>query len=294
MDHQNPLVSICIPTCNGAKYLTAALESVEQQTYKNIEILVSDDASKDETLNILNSFKQITKIPFIVLKHQPSGIGANWNNSIKHANGKYIKFLFQDDLLHATCIEEMVTVLETEKDVGLVGAKRSIIIEGEESKENKEWLDNYSDLQRSLKPLNPNRYVLDRTYFKQSSFSLHPENKIGEPSGVLLRKFLVKQIGYFREDMIQILDVEFYNRVLKKSKIVILNKPLFTFRLHNDQATAMNLRKDENDIFIYKKILFKHFFWLLNTDAKQKLLDMFIPFGGKLFRKFRKFRKFSF
>lgn len=289
MSKVNFLVSVCIPTYNGAKYLAAALESVEQQTYKKIEIIVSDDDSKDETLQILNSFAQKTKFPFKVFKHIPSGIGANWNNTIKHAKGEYIKLIFQDDLLYSTCIEEMVAVLDTEKKVGLVAAKRSIIIEGEETQEIKEWIKNYGDLQTSLEVSSENRYMLDQTFFKQFHFGLQPVNKIAEPSGILFRKSLVKEIGDFREDLIQILDVEFYNRALKKTKIVILNKSLFAFRLHQDQASVVNIGKDEKDIYIYKRILFKHFFWLLNSENKQQLLDMFNPFFGRGFRKMRKF-----
>lgn len=289
MNYQNHLVSVCIPTYNGAKYLAAALESVEQQTYKNIEILVSDDDSKDETLHILNAFAQKTKFPFVVLKHTPSGIGANWNNSINHAKGKYIKFLFQDDVLLSNCVEEMVAVLDTEKEIGLVAAKRSIIIEGEETKEIKEWLKNYSNLQATLILSNDNNYLLDRTFFKQVHFGLQPVNKIGEPSGILFRKSLVKEIGDFREDMIQILDVEFYNRILKKYKIAIINKELYAFRIHAMQATNLNKGRDQEDFILYKKILFSDFFWYLNSNVKQQLLDAFIPFTGKIFRKFRKF-----
>lgn len=289
MNHQNHLVSVCIPTYNGEKYLAAALDSVEQQTYKNIEILVSDDDSKDETLQILNTFAQKTKFPFKVFEHIPSGIGANWNNTIKHAKGEYIKFLFQDDLLYYTCIEEMVAVLDTEKKAGLVAAKRSIIIEGEETQEIKEWIKNYGDLQTFLEVSSVNRNMLDQTFFKQAHFDLQPVNKIAEPSGILFRKSLIQQIGGFREDMIQILDVEFYNRILTESKIVILNKSLFAFRLHQEQASVVNIGKDEKDIYIYKRILFKHFFWLLNSENKQQLLDMFNPFFGRVFRKIRKF-----
>jgi glycosyltransferase involved in cell wall biosynthesis len=289
MNYQKHLVSVCIPSYNGSKYLAAALESVEQQTYENIEILVSDDGSTDDTLPLLNVFAKRTKYPFIILKHSPSGIGANWNNAMKHSKGEYIKFLFQDDLLLPNCIEEMVSVLDTEKEIGLVASKRSIIIQEEETKEIKDWFENYSNLQSSLELTKENRYLLDRSFFKQPHFNLIPVNKIAEPSGILFRKSLIKEIGCFREDMIQVLDIEFYNRVLKKSKIAILNKSLFAFRLHREQASAVNIGQDDPDIYMYKRILFQQFFWLLNSENKQKLLDMFIPFGGKLFRKLRKF-----
>ena len=81
-----PLVSICIPTFNGEAYLEECLHSAINQTYKNIEIIVSDDASKDRTLQIINEITSKTDIPIFIFKHQPNGIGANWNNCIKNAN----------------------------------------------------------------------------------------------------------------------------------------------------------------------------------------------------------------
>src|SRR5690606_24488463 len=88
-----PLVSICIPTYNGAAYIAEALESAIHQTYPHLEIVVSDDASTDATLAIVERFKSKTHIPVSVYHHVPKGIGANWNHCVKQANGAYIKFL---------------------------------------------------------------------------------------------------------------------------------------------------------------------------------------------------------
>ena len=72
------------------------MNSAISQTYPNLEIIVSDDASIDSTLEIVTSYRDKTEIPIHIYNHQPSSIGANWNNCIKKANGVYMKFLFQD------------------------------------------------------------------------------------------------------------------------------------------------------------------------------------------------------
>lgn len=286
---KNPLVSICIPTYNGEQFIAEAMESAISQTYSNLEIIISDDASIDASIFIIEEFKGKTTIPINVFHHFPQGIGANWNNCIKNANGEYIKFLFQDDILYPTCIEEMVNVIEHEKNVGLVSAKRKIIVEGEENKKIKEWIKSYGDLQSEMELGEFSEYVLDRTFFKDSLVTLIPQNFIGEPSGTLFRKSMVSKTGYFREDMIQILDVEFYNRILKKSKITILNKKLYSFRIHENQATSLNNGKDGGDFLLYKKLLLAQYFWYLRSNLKQELLDLFFPLGGRVYRKLRKF-----
>ena len=105
-----PLVSICIPTCNGFQFIGEALLSAVNQSYPNLEIIVSDDHSRDDTLKIINEFESKTAIPFHIYNHKPDGIGSNWNYCAQKANGEYIKFLFQDDTLEPDCIEKMMQV----------------------------------------------------------------------------------------------------------------------------------------------------------------------------------------
>ena len=105
---EHPLVSICLPTYNGETFLNEALDSIKSQTYPNLEVIVSDDASSDGTLRIIEEFKATVAFPVQVFNHEPQGIGANWNHCMKHAKGIYIKFLFQDDVLYPECVTEMV------------------------------------------------------------------------------------------------------------------------------------------------------------------------------------------
>lgn len=269
------LVSICIPTYNGDKFIAEALKSAINQTYNYIEIIISDDASIDNTLAIVESFKHKTNIPINIYNHKPNGIGANWNNCVKQANGVYIKFLFQDDVLLPTCIEEMVDSIKSDQQICLVASKREIIIEDSHlNKDTERWIEKYGDLQDSLNlPLKNDMYILDASLLKSNEFFKHPRNKIGEPSAVLFKKDLVNMIGFFREDLKQVLDYEFYYRILKKQKIAILPKKLVKFRLHSQQATAINNKmNDILDYTKYDKIIYNNYFWYLNSKKKFELL----------------------
>lgn len=278
MDNR-PLVSICIPTHNGEKFLEEALQSVVQQSYKNIELVISDDRSKDKTLSIIEKFKTEADFPILLVHHKPNGIGANWNNSIRHARGEYIKFLFQDDLLYPTCIEELMEVLIEHQDVAIVACKRSVIIEGEFTSKHKSWLHFNSDLQLQLEPNKNGNYLLDRSFFKSKDFLKNPKNKIGEPTMTLIRKSIFNKIGLFDENLVQILDFEFYNRVLKVKKVYIINKKLAAFRIHVDQATSKNRNKTPEDYNKYYKTLYKDYFWFLDKKNQKKLLKKYSWFG---------------
>lgn len=289
---QYPLVSICIPTYNGGAYLAEALNSAASQTYPNVEIVISDDASQDDTLSIVYTFKDKTDIPIRVVHHKPNGIGTNWNNCITHAKGVYIKFLFQDDVLYPMCIEEMVAVFNVYPSLGLVACKRNFIVEGVETEAVKNWIATYRNLQRQFEEDEPVTFI-DKSLFGREDFMEMPKNKIGEPPTVLFRKSVINEVGLFDQALKQNLDYVFYYRILKKYPIAIINKPLVKFRIHEKQATNINRNQPITDYQIYKKTLYKEFLSLLHPSHKKKLVLRFsirAQFKKKIISVFRKLR----
>jgi len=276
----NPLISVCIPTYNGANYIEAALESIYNQTYSNIEIIVSDDASSDNTLELIKNYESKSRFPLHIYHHKPSGIGANWNYCISQAKGSYIKFLFQDDLLEPSCIADMVQVFQENPDIGLVSCKRHVLVELEADQEKIEnWLQVYGDLQAHL-GLNYNPLgIINKRFFKSKQFYKMPVNVVGEPSAVMFNKDLLNTIGFFREDMTQFLDFEYWYRVLKHKNIAVINKKLVSFRMHAGQATQQNKGKMQNDVAVFKRLLYTDYFWLLNKSRKKQLFLKFHPIG---------------
>lgn len=289
----HPLISICIPTYNGASFLQEALDSIKTQTYKNIEVVVSDDASTDATLELVEAFKKEGPFPVRAFHHSPSGIGANWNHCLKHAKGEYIKFLFQDDVLLPTCVEEMVAVFQTHKQLGLVASKRDFMVEAESvNEETQKWISNYSDLQKTLHLTEENGVsFMDKSTFKTEGFFEHPYNKIGEPSVFMFKKSLLKKVGYFRNDLKQKLDYEFCYRILKKNPIAIINKPLVKFRIHPQQATQQNIGKTQRDYAIYNKLMYTDYLWYVNAKTRKTLLKKYNRYARFYYKVENKIKK---
>lgn len=289
-DVNTVLVSVCIPTYNGAEYLSEALNSVKAQTFKEFEVIISDDASKDNTLDIVEDFKNSVDFPVTIFNHEPQGIGANWNNCIRHAKGKYIKFLFQDDVLAPHCIEVMVNVLENNSKLGLVSCKRSFIVEPSYlNSTTKEWIQNFEDLQRGLEfSWDDGVMLMDKSLFKSPAFFKSPLNKIGEPSLYMFPKRVVNTIGYFREDLKQVLDYEFCYRLLKRQNIAILKEELVSFRLHKMQATNINRTSEYDDYTIYNSLLEKDYLWYFSRQKQVAILRKRYPLFNYLFKIKRK------
>nr|WP_314493673.1 glycosyltransferase [uncultured Chryseobacterium sp.] len=252
----NPLVSICIPTFNGEKYLLEALDSVSSQTYKNIEVIISDDHSKDDTIKICKLFKDQAPFPVHIYQHTPGGIGSNWNHSIEKTNGEYIKLLFQDDILENNCIEVMIRNL-LKHNLQIVVCKRSIVNEDSEPLNAGNWFNKYSDLQKLANiDVNP-FYVLSKKDLKKLNFEIYSrENIIGEPCVSLFTKSLFKKVGKFDSNLKQALDYEYWLRVLAKFDIGIIEEKLVRFRFHKDQTTNINSENKVSEGFAIDKILY--------------------------------------
>jgi glycosyltransferase involved in cell wall biosynthesis len=102
------MVSIVIPVYNREKFIRYAIESCLLQTYKNLEIIIYDNLSTDNTWNICQEYSKLHSKIRIYQNKRNLGPVINWENCISKCTGKYVKVLFSDDLLYNQCIELMV------------------------------------------------------------------------------------------------------------------------------------------------------------------------------------------
>jgi Glycosyltransferases involved in cell wall biogenesis len=264
------LVSICIPTYNGEKFLQEALDSCKNQTYRDIEIIISDDASTDNTIEICKKFQETANFPVFIYNHTPAGIGANWNNCVKKSNGECIKFLFQDDILQSDCVERLVSYSQ-KHNLKAVCCKRHIIDENSKEITSGEWFGFFGDLQKTI-----NLYF-DEFYIFRKKDLKHLWNTrlniFGEPVTFLYHKQLFDDIGFFSEQAKQILDQEFSYRILQKYPIGIVADKLISFRHHNEQTSAKNVSEDiENEYTKLLKMIVKNFYFYLPLKKQVKYL----------------------
>ncbi|WP_295200233.1 glycosyltransferase family 2 protein [uncultured Chryseobacterium sp.] len=268
------LVSICIPTYNGEKYLRETLHSVQVQTYRNIEVIISDDESEDDTVLICEQFKsENPDIPVHIYSHSPTGIGANWNYCIEKANGQYIKLLFQDDVMENNCIEKLIHYIDKYR-LEIVVSKRSIINSESDVISCGQWYDNYKDLQVPAGLPDTDFYILSKRALKKLNFDRYSqENIIGEPTVSLFKRNLYYKTGPFNNNLKQILDYEYWLRVLSKYNIGIIGQKLVKFRFHEDQASFVNSTQHIAEGPIIKDILYSKFLFYLE---RKKIKEYFI------------------
>lgn len=279
---ESKLVSVCIPTYNGEKYLQMAFDSVKTQTYKNIEVVISDDQSEDRTLKICEQFKLNADFPVHIYSHRPSGIGANWNNAIQRSNGEYFKLLFQDDLLKPNAVECMMHHLIINK-LEIVVSKRDIINERGQLISTGNWYDKYFDLQKLADIAVDKFYILSKKKLKKLDFKVYSrENFIGEPCATLFTKKLFNNVGLFNNELKQALDYEYLLRVLAKYKIGIIEEKLIQFRYHANQTSQINSNNCVDESKAIETILFSKLLFNINRMEAKRYLFKKYPILTKL------------
>lgn len=248
MGEKNPTVSVIIPTYNRAHLLGRSILSVLNQTYQDFEIIVVDDASTDNTEELISSLVN-EKIRYI--RHEKNkGAGAARNTGIKAARGSYIAFQDSDDEWLLEKLEKQMKVFETgPEEVGMV----------------------YSDMWR----LNGTR----KWYFH--SPSINPEDEIiyeraldnlVECIGIqtaLIKKECFTNAGLFDESLNRLIDLEFFIRLSKYYYFNHIKEPLVhyfrtDYRIASSekalvQSRMLILKKYYDDIKKNKKLLAGHY-----------------------------------
>lgn len=205
-----PLVSVIIPTYNRPTYLRRCLESVLNQTYKNIEIFVVDDNNPEteariETEKIMNEYVNGKNVTYLKHNFNKNGSAAR-NTGWKHSSGKYITFLDDDDEIDESKIQKQVECLEKlDESWGACYTAYKLIKE-------------YGRNQISTENRSGDCYVdaLMRTMF------------MGSGSNLFLRKKVVDEIGGYDESFQRNQDIEFLVRVLENYKLAYVDEVLLT------------------------------------------------------------------
>ena len=117
------MISVIIPIYNSEKYLSKCISSVLEQTYKDLELILVDDGSTDNSLNICNDFAE--RDSRIVVVHQKNaGVSAARNNGLKNAKGDFITFVDSDDYVENDWLELLFkAITEKNAEVAVCGIK---------------------------------------------------------------------------------------------------------------------------------------------------------------------------
>jgi glycosyltransferase involved in cell wall biosynthesis len=235
---RQPLVSVCMPAYNAARWIGEAVDSVLAQTYGELELVVSDNASTDDTAAIVRSYDD----PRIRLETTSELIPPvhNHNRSVSLSRGSFVKFLHADDLLMPTCLEEMLAMALDDERIGLVFAPREILLDDPEDEENVAWRQEHERLSDHFAGLEERND--GRALFREVLASGIESNWVGEPSAVMASRACLDRVGLFDPRLRQIADLDLWLRIMLFYDVGYLSHPLSAYRHHAQSVTATNAR----------------------------------------------------
>lgn len=213
--------SIVIPTYNGAKYVAKAIESALGQTRPADEIIISDDNSTDNTIEICRKYGNRVKL--YRNSEGPSGFVNGWNNAISHATCDFISILHQDDILTPSFLEEV------EKALAIYPNAKHIVAACD-------FIDEEGRFIRTT-PFNDNKvhYFSGQEYAHKYVFN--PGGHIHRCPGVVTAKVIFEKCKY-RAEAGHIADDDFFLRVGNYTDVIAIAKPLACYREHSSSETG--------------------------------------------------------
>ena len=220
-----PTVTVCIPVFNGEKFIEKTIKSVLQQSYTDYELLIIDNCSTDKTINIVNSFSD-ARIN-LIKNNQNIGLIGNWNRCLEYSKGKYIQFLCADDYLAKNCLEKKIEVFNKYSNICLVFNSSYII-------------DANDEIIMKRRPFLNDR-LFDGKKIAYKSFI--KRNLFGEPSNVMFKKDLIKEIGYFDSKLCYSVDWDYWIKISTKGKVYFINDYLMYYRVISNSITGKLLKE---------------------------------------------------
>ncbi len=210
-----PKVTVLLSVFNDQKYIGEAIESILSQTYKNFELLIIDDCSKDGTVEVINKFKD-PRIR-LVANEENIDISKSLNKGLSLARGKYIARHDSDDLSSAQRLQRQVEFLDKNRDYAAVGSRT-------------EFIDEKG---------NNAGYWKQEVHAEEVFYSLSYRCCLTS-SSMMFVKSTVISLGGYDESSSHAEDYELFFRLSRKHKIYVLPEYLVKYRIRENQRLSIN------------------------------------------------------
>lgn len=243
-----PLVSIIMSVHNDEKYLRDAIESILNQSYQNIEVIITNDKSTDSCSKIIEEYSIKDKRIIYIENETNIGLTKSLNNMLDLSNGIFIARMDADDISDINRIKEQVSIFLNDKDVDFVFCDTILI-------------DNTNNEICSL--WRPEKLNTILKFMSLTSYIPHPT--------VMLKKELISNYGKYNEQFRKSQDKELWQRFIRHGvKFHHIKKPLLKYRINLKGITMTSKnRQRENPNYTYAKVC-------ISNNQKQKALKYLV------------------
>lgn len=210
-----------MPAYNAGDFLRASIDSILNQTYKNFELIIVNDASTDETSEILNQYKRQDKRIRVITNKINLGISSSANIAISKAKGEFIARMDADDITLPQRIEKQVNFLNRNKNVVGLGGQCELI--------NKDGVK-----------IGEKLFPTDFKHTKQMIFANVP---LQQPSLMVNKNLLPKNFVWYDNDFSSAEELELIFKLFKLGEVRNLKDIVLKYRIHNNNTSFINPKK---------------------------------------------------
>jgi glycosyltransferase involved in cell wall biosynthesis len=253
------LISVITPCFNAEKYLHEAIESVMGQTYTNIELIVVDDGSTDNSIDIAKSFGDSV----ILLKQDNKGPYPARNRGLRASNGKFIAFLDADDYWRADCLEKLHAALCNSdavlaycgwQNIGIEGGGGKPYIPPDYESGNKVELFLQHAAPWPIHAALIRRSALEEVGgFSERLFSCWPIH------AALIRRSALEEVGGFSERLFSCMDYDLWLRIASSQNIKRVNEALAFYRHHSKSQITSKKWEQARNVWSIKRNFIKQY-----------------------------------
>ena len=265
---QGPIVSVIIPNYNHARFLTQRIESVLNQTYNNYEIIILDDNSSDNSLDIIKKYESNTHVTNIVCNTYNSGSPfVQWEKGFELAKGTLIWIAESDDACEPNLLETLVSEFNNDNDCVLAFCK-TIQIDPEGNKMGEIGL-------------NRNLHMKGKVFFNKF---LYRFCYIYNASSVVFKKEVLRHIDWRHTIFKGSGDWVLWIEISRWGNIAYINKPLNYYRIHSSNTTTLQLHSGNNEkeaIEIYRIMREKNYIGYFK-ELRERIAHIYSIKYGKL------------
>lgn len=260
LNSTKPLVSVVIPVYNANGFLSAAINSILNQTYKNLEIIIVDDGSTDETPKILKSFAKKDKRVKILTNNKNLNIATSLNRGIKLAKGNYIARMDADDISLPNRIEKQMEYLLAHPDIVILGGQCKTIDTRDKT------------IGHKLFPVTDTE-IRDALYY---------ENPIQHPTVIFNKELIPKNFSWYNPDLPPAEDYDLFFRLAKFGKLHNLKRFVLKYRQYIGSSTFKNPLNTFNVTLKVRKLAITKYDYKPTLKSKmihkfQKLVVKILP-----------------